>query len=66
MPDPRMQLTAQDLTYAARGLRVLTQRAQEQARDPQFESSRAIFEEAARVYEALAGKLARIAEALPR
>jgi hypothetical protein len=64
MPDPRTTLTPQDLTYAATALRAEAHRAERQAVDPQYESSRAIFEDAAKVYEALAGKLTRIAEAL--
>lgn len=62
MPDPRLQLTAQELLYAANALRGEARRAERQAADPQFESCRALFEEVGRVYEELAGKLMRIAE----
>jgi hypothetical protein len=62
MPDPRTELTAQELLYAAGALRAEARRAERQASDPQFESCRAIFEGAARVYDELAGKLTRIAE----
>jgi len=66
MPDPRLTLTAQDLTYAARGLRVLARQAEGQAADPTFHASRALFTEAARAYEELAGRFDRIAEAIGR
>ena len=66
MPDPRMQLSAQELIYAASALRAQARRAEGQAADPQFESSRAIFADAAKVYDALAGKLTWIAEILGR
>jgi len=64
MPDPRLQLTAEELTYAATALRAEACRAKAQAGDPQYQSSRALFEDSARVYNELAGKLTRIAEAL--
>lgn len=62
MPDPRTQLTAQELIYAASALRAEARRAERQAADPQFESCWAIFEGAARTYDELAGKLTQIAE----
>jgi hypothetical protein len=55
---------AQELIYAATALRAEFHRAKVQATDPQYESSRAIFESAAKAYEELAGKLTRIAESL--
>ncbi|MGB6486254.1 MAG: hypothetical protein WBE91_05170 [Steroidobacteraceae bacterium] len=64
MPDPRCELTAQELIYAASALRAEARRAERQAADPQFESVRAIFEKAAKTYDELARKLTRIAEAL--
>lgn len=64
MPDPRLQLTAQELIYAASALRAEARRAERQAADPQFESVRAIFGQLARAYERLAEKLALIAEGL--
>ncbi|MGB6485476.1 MAG: hypothetical protein WBE91_01150 [Steroidobacteraceae bacterium] len=66
MPDPRLQLSAQELIYAASALRADARRAEQQAADPTFESSRAIFERAAKCYDALAEKLTRIAEAVQR
>lgn len=66
MPDPRLQITAQELVYAASALRADARRAELQAADPQYESSRALFEEAAKCYAALAEKLTRIAETLQR
>lgn len=62
MPDPRLQLTAQDLVYAASALRAEARRAERQAADPAFESCRALFEDSARSYDALAEKLTQIAE----
>lgn len=64
MPDPRTTLTAQELIYASTALRAEARRAELQAADPAFESSRPIFEQAAKAYDALAGKLTRIAERL--
>lgn len=64
MRDPRLQLTGQELIYAANALRAEARRSERQAADPQFESCRALFESTARAYDELAGKLDRIAEAL--
>lgn len=64
MRDPRLQLTAQELIYAARAVRAEARRVERQAADPQLESCRAIFEDAVRGYEDLAGKLDRIAAAV--
>lgn len=64
MPDPRLQLSAQELIYAASALRGEARRAERQSADPRFESCRAIFEEAAKAYDELAGKLTLIAEGL--
>ncbi len=62
MPDPRLQLTAQELTYAATALRAEARRSERQAVDPQYESVRSIFQSSAQAYDALAAKFARIAE----
>jgi hypothetical protein len=64
MPDQRMQLSAQELTYAATALRADAFRLKAQAADPQYRSSQALFERAVNAYEELAGKLTRIAAAL--
>jgi hypothetical protein len=64
MPDPRLQLTAQELIYAATALRAEARRAERQAADPQYQCSRAIFESAAKCYDELAQKLTRVAEAI--
>jgi hypothetical protein len=61
MPDPRCQLTAQELIYAATALRAEARRAQLQAMDPRYQCSRAIFESAAKAYAELAEKISRIA-----
>ncbi|MGH8290626.1 MAG: hypothetical protein ACREV7_16670 [Steroidobacteraceae bacterium] len=66
MPDPRAELTSQELVYAATALRAEARRAAQQAADPAFHASRVIFEDSALVYDALAGKLTRIAEQLTR
>lgn len=66
MADPRTQLTAQELIYAASAPRAEARRAERQASDPQYESVRVQFERAAAVYDALAGKLTGIAERVPR
>lgn len=64
MPDQRIQLSAQELIYAATALRAEAYRAKVQAADLQYQSSRRIFEDAAKVYEELAGKLTLISAAL--
>lgn len=61
MPDPRLALTSQELTYAASALRAESHRAARQAADPQYHSSRRIFEDSANTYSELASKLDRIA-----
>lgn len=62
MPDPRCQLIAQELTFAAMALRAEARRSQKQAADQAYVSSRAIFQSAAETYDALAEKLTRNAE----
>ncbi len=52
--------------YAASALRAEARRAERQASDPNFESCRALFEQAAGAYDELADKLARIADRLVR
>lgn len=52
------------LLVAASALRAEAYWAKMQAADPQYQSSRVIFERAAKVYDELAGKLKRIAETL--
>lgn len=64
MPDPRSAISAQELHYAASALRAAARRAEVQAADPNFESCRALFEQAAVAYDELAGKLTRIATRL--
>lgn len=66
MADPRTQITAQELVYAASALRAEARRAERQAADPQYESSRSLFEKAAEAYDELARKLTRIAERVQR
>jgi hypothetical protein len=64
MHDPRCQITAQELVYAASALRAEARRAERQAADPTFHSARKLFDESANVYDALAYKLSRIARAV--
>ncbi len=64
MLDPRSQLTAQELIYAASALRAEARRAERQASDPSFHASRQIFEDSAKAYDELAGKFTQIAEQL--
>jgi hypothetical protein len=66
MPDPRTELTAQELIYPAFALRGEAHRARREAADPQFESCRAVFEKSSAAYDALAGKFTRVAEAIAR
>ena len=54
MRDPRCRLTAQELIYAATALRAQARRAAQQAMDPQYQCSQAIFESAAKAYADLA------------
>lgn len=61
MPDPRLQLTAQVLIYAASALRAEARRAEREAADPRFESSRDVFEKASTRYDELVAKFSRIA-----
>src|SRR5438445_6906891 len=64
MQDPRTTLSAQDLIYAATALRVEARRAEAQAADPQYISSRQVFERSARIAGALAAKFDAIAKAV--
>jgi len=66
MSDAHTQLTAQKLIYAASALGAEARRAERQAADPQFEASRVIFADSARMYDELAEKLTRIAERVQR
>lgn len=62
MFDPRLQLTLQELLYAATALGAVARRAERQASEPAYQASRAIFENAARSDDEIASKLTRIAE----
>jgi hypothetical protein len=66
MPDPRLELTAQDLIYAATALRAAARRTEERAADPTFHASKVIFEDAARAKDELARKMDRVATALSK
>ena len=66
MPDPRLELTAQELIYAATALRAEARRSAERGRDPQYGSTQEIFRRAACGTEALAGKIQRIADQVGR
>jgi hypothetical protein len=61
MPDSRLQLTAQELLYAASALRTEALRAERQAGDQQFEPCRPLLDEGAlEPYEEPARKVTRI------
>ncbi|MBW8078980.1 MAG: hypothetical protein GJU76_13095 [Gallionella sp.] len=64
MHDPRLDLTAQELIYAATALRAEARRSAEQGTDPQYGSTQEVFRRAARGTEDLAEKFQRIAEQL--
>ncbi len=64
MPDPRLQLTRQDLLYAATAMRREARWSLTQAANPQYGSTRAVFGDAAHAKEELAQKIQRIAEQL--
>jgi hypothetical protein len=64
MADPRLQLTAQELVYAATALRAEARRAEQQAADPTYHATRVLFKNSARACDGLAEKLTRIAEQL--
>lgn len=66
MRDPRLELTAQELTYAATALRAQARRAAECGADPQYGSTREIFRTAASNTLDLAVKIQRIAEEIAR
>ncbi len=66
MRDPRLELTAQELIYAATALRAEARRSSERGIDPQYGSTQEIFREAARGTEALADKIQRIGEQVAR
>lgn len=57
MPDPRAELTAQELIYAATALRAEARRPERQAVDPQFESCRALFERSSAAYDRPGGEV---------
>ena len=54
MPDPRLELTAQELFYAATALRAEARRSSQRGNEPQYGSTQEVFRKAARGTEALA------------
>jgi hypothetical protein len=66
MRDPRLELTAQELIYAATALRAEARQSAEQGSDPQYESTQEVFRRAARGTEALSEKIQRIADQVVR
>ena len=66
MPDPRPELTAQELFYAATALRAEARWSSERGNDPQYGSTQEVFREAARGTDALAEKIQRIGEQVAR
>lgn len=66
MRDPRLELTAQELIYAATALRAEARRSADQGSDPEYGSTQEVFRKAALGTEALAEKVQRIAEQVAR
>jgi len=66
MRDPRLDLTAQELIYAATALRAEARRSAEQGTDPQYGSTQEVFRRAARDTEDLAEKFQRVADRIAR
>lgn len=64
MPDPRADLAAQELLYAATALRAEAHRKEQAAADPQYGSICVLFRESAHRMQALAAKFDRIAAQL--
>ena len=64
MRDPRLDLTAQELIYAATALRAEAQRSAARGSDPQFGSTQEVFRDAASSTAALAEKFQAVADAL--
>ena len=66
MRDPRLDLTAQELIYAATALRAEARRSAEQGTDPQYGSTQEVFRRAAKGTEDLAEKFQRVADRIAR
>ncbi len=64
MSDPRLQLTSQDLLYAATALRAQAVRSAEDAARPEYGSTREVFARSAASQRKLAEKFQRIGEEL--
>lgn len=64
MPDPRLQLSHQDLLYAAHALRHEAAFCDEQAVDPKHGSTREVFARSASSNRELADKFQQVAEAV--
>lgn len=62
MPDPRHQITAQDLLFAATALRAQAVRSAEDAMRPEYGSTREVFSRSAASQRELAEKFQRIGE----
>ena len=62
MADPRMQLTFQELIYAATALRQQARWSEKQAADPQYGTTREVFANSARSQDELAAKIQRSAD----
>ena len=66
MRDPRLDLAAQDLIYAATALRAAARCSAERGADPLYGSTQEVFRRAARGTEELAKKIQRIADQVAR
>lgn len=62
MTDPRLQLTFQELLFAATALRQQARWSERQAADPKYGSTREVFRTSARSQDELAAKIQRIAD----
>ena len=64
VPDPRLQLSSQDLLFAATALRAQAIRSAEDAARPEYGSTREVFARSAASQRELAEKFQRIGEQL--
>ena len=62
MVDPRSQLSAQDLRYAATALRMEAAVTDQRAERPEYGSTRRLFSDAAKYKRELAERIERVAE----
>lgn len=66
MPDPRLELSYQELLYAATALRAEAAHGDQTAADPAYESTRGLFRESAARTRELAAKFDQVAGGVRR